>query len=130
MVTIYVRVPRNRWTPIGDIDLSGHAQAYWDWKGAVELYPEIEKRLEVSRRLAAKIAAYRKKHNMESNWDMGNADTRHITVLKRLEKELWEKGTYKYIRDELPSDRRKTREEQKKLQDEAAKTLMEKLRIP
>lgn len=43
MATIYVRIPRNRWTPIGEIDLDGSQAIRYGWcSGPVHLYPEVE----------------------------------------------------------------------------------------
>jgi hypothetical protein len=60
---IYVRIPRNRWTPIGEIDLDGYEAVYHGRKGGPifpdeKLLSSIKKTTELTRR----IREYEEKH--------------------------------------------------------------------
>lgn len=63
MAKIYVRIPRNRWTSIGEIDLDGFQAVYYGRKGGPVLLDEkvllaIKKATELTRQ----IHIYEEKH--------------------------------------------------------------------
>ncbi|MGA8857543.1 MAG: hypothetical protein WB643_10305 [Candidatus Bathyarchaeia archaeon] len=130
MTTIYVRIPRNRWTPIGEIDLNGWRRAYHGWKTPIRLEPEIEKRMENTAALTLKIRDYARKHDVTTRHDRSLVkNRRHVKVLEELERRRWEQGTYKFIRDEFAPKQLKANKESReyKAKDEALASLYEKL---
>lgn len=59
MATVYVRIPRNRWTPIGEIDLDGYGSLLHT--PTVSIIPEYLAAIKKSRRLRARELEYVKK---------------------------------------------------------------------
>jgi hypothetical protein len=53
MTTIYVRIPRDRWTPIGDVDL---------WNGKIQLNPELAALLLKRAKRAEQVEKWTKKN--------------------------------------------------------------------
>jgi hypothetical protein len=101
MTTIYVRIPRNRWTPIGEIDLDGWHQAYHDWKTAIKLNPEIEDRMRKATVLSLKIRDYENQHDVTTRADRGAPENQvHVKLLQKLETERWQESPHKYLRDQ------------------------------
>lgn len=101
MTTIYVRIPRNRWTPIGQIDLFGWERANHDWKTSINLKREIEKRMEITTALTLKIRDYEKEHDLTTPHDRTLTKNRHhVKVLDQLERQRWEQSPAKYLIEE------------------------------
>jgi hypothetical protein len=121
LTTIYVRIPRNRWTPIGEIDL---------WNGGVKVDPQIEERTRKFAALTKKIKDYEKQHGIRSRHDLslaGNREHRHR--IHELRVQRWEQSAYKYIQDELRPRQLKANKESRgrRAKDEALASMYEKL---
>ena len=97
---MYVRIPRNRWTPIGEIDLDGWHQAYHNWKTAIKLDPEIEERMRKATALSMKIRDYEEKHDVTTLHDRSLKQNRqYVEVIEKLERQRWEESPHKYLRE-------------------------------
>lgn len=99
MVRIYVRIPRNRWAPIGEIDLDGYLAVYGGRRGGpVFIEEDVLSAIKKTTRLTRQIRAYEEKHlhslmlaNLNEFWGWGRKDVRrHVKHLRAL-RQQWEK---------------------------------------
>jgi hypothetical protein len=89
MTKIYVRVPRNHWTSIGEIDLDGYQAVYQGRKGGpVSLDEEILSAIKKATELTRQIRAY----EVKCGFLLLHQD------LSRFEKHLWADPVIRHAR--------------------------------
>jgi len=99
MTTIYVRIPRNRWTPIGEIDLSGWQTIYHKRKGGpIWIDPEVLQAIGKATKLLRQIRAYQEKHHLTTRHERRLAKNRKLVVhLEELERKWREASANRII---------------------------------
>jgi hypothetical protein len=104
MTTIYVRIPRNRWTPIGEVDLGGYGLSVYqdgEWRkieDPIRLDKEVAEAIQRTRKLREEIRAYQKKHGVTTRHDESLAKNRqHVKHLNELRHQLYQASPYRLL---------------------------------
>ena len=102
MATIYVRIPRNRWTPIGEIDLDGSQAAYYGRHGGpVHLYFDVQEAMRRAAPLTREIARYRRLHKVTTLHDEKmRKNRRYVQHIMALERRLRLVGPYRLLQEQ------------------------------
>jgi hypothetical protein len=111
MTTIYVRIPRNRWTPIGTIDLYGwfvyggiHDDDRWQPGKVVSkdprirIDPELLAAIEKTTELTREIHEYRTRHDVRCPHAESLVENReHVAHIRELERKRWSASVHRII---------------------------------
>jgi len=115
MATIYVRIPRNRWTPIGEIDLDGSQAVYYGRRGGlVHLYPDVGAAMRRALSLTREIFRYRRRHVKTLHGKRLRRNRRYDQHIKALERRLRLVSPYRLLEEQAKRTGQKRRRERRR----------------